>query len=742
MPPILKQNPYTGEQFFVEPEDEAKFDAEIAALNSLTSSVSSDNLNALSEEDPDIKAFADALDQQEAQKTNEIAQRLQQRSQLEQVGLGLYGMGRGLTGGWLPQIGEYLNPEKTRQIEEQYQQFKEEVPGVGPITEIGGGIISPLFRGAGALGQAVGGAIEGASQGETLSERASNALKMAGLSGISGALGSYLGRGAGAAVEAGARKSATRGLTEAEGQVADIAARQGVDFGEAARQVDRLTTPGVSPEMTLAEQSGISLTGYASQPETQKQIKTMLTQREKGSRSRLSTGLMEAFGAKVPTRDIAAEQAIRQARRTLNEGQKISNRVAEDILQRLPFKTELTPRNISKLGEQFVKESGKISKVKEAFGADATTETFERLSLQLKEAAPVAEAFRGLQTVTKNKIGRTALNLAFSGQPGGKPSIDKLTLRDWKTVAKTLKKWSEGAEEIRPVGLRGVAKSELKRVTNGVNRQLKQIVKGLDKFDESFPALKQEAFGGMGDNARELLGKIRQTKPLSATPPGKLLLEADPETVREVLAGVEKLSGEKAVETLKASVVSHLNTIAKTKRGTRYLQDILDPASAQREILEQVLPGTAGIKKLEQIVGNEATMLEQTQRALRGSATGENLAVREARKAAQPKNLGLIQGATSIVKQPIQTAAKALDIGLIKMIDPKLEREVVSILLETGPKSVERMRRLEPVVKKLEGLPEVKKKAAEFGAATVPRLVSYLLNQTQQPENEEMLFEE
>lgn len=754
MPPILKQNPFTGEQFFVEPEDEAAFDAEIAAITSPTRSAFATpsplaspmpvmgEFNAALQEDPEVSAFAQRLDEQEQEKEIEIAQRLQQRSQLEQVGLGLYGMGRGLTGGWLPQIGGYLNPEKTRQIEEQYQQFKEEVPGVGAITEIGGGIISPLFRGAGALGQAVGGAIAGASQGETLTDRVINALKEAGISAVTGAIGSYIGRGAGGAVEAGARKTATRGMTEAESQVADIAARQGVDFAEAATQADRLSGLGVAPEMTLAEQSGISLTGFASQPETQKQIKTALTQREKQARTRLSSGLAEAFGAKVPTRDIAAEKAVRQARSTLNEGQKISNKVAEDILQKLPFKTELTPQSISGIGQKFVKESEKISLLREAFGPEATTEAFEKLGAQLKEAAPVADAFRQLRTITKNPIGRTALKTAFSGQPGGVPSIDKLTLRNWKTVAKTLKKWAEGTEEIRPVGLRGVAKSELQRVKNGVNRQLKQIVKGLDKFDEAFPALKQESFGGMGDNARDLLQKIRQTKPQSPTPPGKILLEADPETVREVLAGVKNLSGESAVNTLKASVISHLNTIAKTKRGTRYLQDILDPASAQRDILEQVLPGTQGIKKLEQVVSNEATMMEQTQRALRGSATGENLAVREARKAAQPKEVGLVRGAVSLAKQPLQTAAKALDIGLTQMVDPKLERDVVKVLLETGPDSIERMRRLAPIVQKLEKIPQLKQKAAEFGAAFGPRVTNYLMRQDQLNQTEEFSTED
>jgi len=117
MPPVLKVNPITGQEFLVEPEDLEEFDRQVAAAQQKGSMVAPSPVPApdvaeimQQEIDPEIAEFTRRLAEDRAAKEAELSQRLASRSQAEQMGLGLYGMARGATGGWLPEMTGYINP--------------------------------------------------------------------------------------------------------------------------------------------------------------------------------------------------------------------------------------------------------------------------------------------------------------------------------------------------------------------------------------------------------------------------------------------------------------------------------------------------------------------------------------------------------------------------------------------------------------------------------------------------------
>lgn len=660
----------------------------------------------------------------EKQKEQELESRLAQRSPSEQADLYFWGGLNALGLGAPAALGRMVAPEWEKGMTERYQQFKEE----RPYSTFGAEVFSQLPLKGGVLAQTGYETARGALQPGTLEEKATGAAIGAGTGLISGLVGGLIGRGVGTGIRAGKEALAERGLTEAERQIAQRASKGGIDVGEAmAEQPFPAMGGGLSQaELTTAETLGFPMAPLANAPETASQVKKFLEAREKGARGRMQSATASTF--EMPggvNRAKADRQARLEARRLGKTAQKASNTMAEEVYGELPWQNKLTPGIIKKAKQKDVPPE--TMQILDQYGVPYT----KTAGKAVKIPQEIETAFTELEALRKSDIGKAAYQATFADTPGGLPNPDKLTLRDYKRISSTLKQWAEGTTNIRPVGLSGVQSKGIMRVSKKMDAQLKRVVPGLKEADIQFPDIKQAAYGGMSDDAQELFSALGRPKPLKGEQPGEILLNADPNLVREVLSGVEQLGDGEARNKLKQSIGSYVESISRTKAGRRKLQEILDPAAPQRQILEEFVPESKLIQ-LEKTVAQERTMQESFRRGLQNSVT-QQIGLEEAAFKA-PKAKDLAQGLGRAFRSPVQTVEKALDLAAIKGLDPKVRQEIASILLETGPASYERMIKLRPIVDKLRNMSDLGDKGARIGTMVAPRLVGPPMTRPQKKE--------
>lgn len=669
----------------------------------------------------------------EKQKEQGMESRLAQRSPLEQLGLGAYGMLESAGFGVPSAIGRQIAPEQAAALAEQYSQFEEERPFATGAGEFIGGFALPIARSGKAVVQGGLEAVRGAMQPGTLQEKATNALIGGGAGVASGLLGSLLGRGIGTQGQALSEGLAERGLSEAERQLAQRAAKGEVDIAETmAKQPVPAVGGGLSQkDITTAEMLGIPMASLAKAPETASQVREFLETREKVARKRLQSATAATFEFPPGISQVKADRQARlEARRLGKTAQRASNQMAEEVYKELPWQNKLTPEILKKAKQKDV--ASETMQILDQYGVPYTKTAAKAVNIPKN----IEEAFTELEGLRTSNIGKAAFETTFAGRTGGLPNPDKLTLRDYKSISSTLKKWAEGSKEARPTGLQGVRSSELMKVSKAMDAQLKKAVPGLKEADIQFPDIKQAAFGGMSDDARELFSSLGRTKPLRGQQPGEILLKADPGLVREVLAGVEQLGDGEAIDRLRQSVGAYVESISRTKSGRRKLQEILDPAAPQRQILEEFVPEKK-LLQLEKTVEQERMMQTSFQRALQNSVTAEVGLEEAAMRAPKPKDLA--QKIGKMFRSPVQSVEKALDIAAIEGLDPKVRQELATILLETGPESYERMIKLRPIVERLKNIPAYGDIGAKVGTMVAPKLVGPPL--TQQQKQEEFNFE-
>ena len=702
-------------------------ESSVGGLETATSSMVPPIAGPIPSLDNEDRSFEPLLGQfqlLEKQKQKELQQRLAERSIGEQLGLGAYGAveSAGLS---LPSaIMRQVAPKRAKQLAQEYSQFKEERPATTFASELISQMANPALRAGGAVVQGGLEAIRGAMQPGTIGEKATQAVVGGTLGAGSALLGALGGRILGSTVKKGEEALVERGLSEAERQVAQRATRGGVDVAEAmAAQPAPTSGGGYSREMmTTAETLGIPIAPLAKAPESAAQIKTFLQTREKGARGRMAEATSATF--EIPTntnKAIADRRARMQARQLGRTAQSALNTMAEEVYGKLNWQNQITPGLIKQTKQKAT--AAETSAILDQYGVPFTKTSEGAIKIPKK----IEGAFTELEGLRQSKIGLQAFEATFAGEKKGLPNPDDLTLRDYKQISSTLKKWAEGSKEARPTALQGVRASELMKVSKQMDEQLKKTVRGLKQADIQFPNLKKSAFGGMSDDAQELFSSLGRTKPLRGQQVGDILLNADPKVVQEVVAGVQQMGDGAALDKFKTSVGSYVNSLARSKAGRRKLQEILDPAAPEREVLEQFVPSQK-LAQLEATTAQEATMQESFQRALKNSTTAEALIERETMKGAKSKDVAQTLG--RIFRSPGQSLEKALDLASLEQLDPKVRQEVASILLETGPASYERMIKLRPIVERLKRVPEYGDIGAKIGQVIAPKLVGPATMQT------------
>lgn len=673
-----------------------------------------------------------------------IAERLGQRSALEQLGLMLYGAGQGATANFLDEAIKALGgTEVGPRLQEQYKQFQEERPYATFAAEAAGGFAIPAGRSASVLKQALLGAAAGLGSGEDMQDRLSRAV----MGGTAGGGLSLAGKVAGGIAEAGiekkARDVALEGLSPAERNLALSSAFQGLDLEPAIQKALQEGPDLPKTVETMGERMGIPLGPQGQQMTTQKAAREFATQRQETRPERLQgiiqrampeAGQVSGEAAHIEASRAATEAAKAGAKRVANLSEKQYNNL-EWQLEWTPNKIEGTVQALQDANEAIKKAGESIEGKLAAIGGgkiQAPVEDLAGLAAQVEELAPLRRSFNNLNKLRESEIGQSAFRNIFQGRPGGLPDPADMTLRDYKELSSYLKRTVRQGRGQWPTELQAYDSKEIAKLSQRVNNELKNIVDGLGEVDAKYPQMLTAGYGGMKPSSRKALEAISSYDPTKKTSktPGEIVLNLSPETVRDVLSGAEAMGQPDLKKQLASSIRTVIEDKMQTAEGQKLLSGLLGRGTKQREILSEII-GKQETNRYVRGLKREMKMASQESEILGGSKTRLNLSASEMAKEAEAGQKGLFSKAYSAVVEPRRALANMADLALQTKQDPALARQVLDILLQQGEPSLSGMIRLQPVVQRLQEVANQRVPVAELGAMVPPRLLPPLFSRAE-----------